>query len=467
MEYAKTYSGLALIADPIYRYASFTVPRACHPSEATEMDLLDSPWMQRLRRIYQLQSARWVYPAAEHSRFQHSLGTMHLAGEFGRRLYPSLALSCREVPSPHCVEEILRVAGLLHDVGHGPYGHFFDDNYLDEFALSHEDLGDQIIKTELADIICNITRSPTGEFAAGERLDPAMVAFLIKKPAPEEKRQPKWLKLLRHLFSGIFTADNLDYVQRDAFMTGFSLDMVDIDRLFFYSFFTRQGLTLHQAGVSALSRFLHARLNLYAHVYFHRTTRAIDLHLQEIFRDTMKILLPKPPHRNLASYLTLDEWYLFNQVQEWSRGKDPDLQHLGSQWRQIFQRSIKWKMAYSTEITIDQVQRGAKFLRPGDYEKQIRQYLPAKLREVALVVDMATQDPRPLNPMVDADRRVSIYNPVTGRSSLEPLMDIYRFIPARVVHFRVFSSSHEQDEAIAQASERALGGLDNPGKTNL
>ncbi|MCX5819658.1 MAG: metal-dependent phosphohydrolase, partial [Deltaproteobacteria bacterium] len=70
----------------------------------------------------------------------------------------------------------------------------------------------------------------------------------------------------------------------DAFMTGFSLDIVDIARLRFYTFFTKQGLTLHQAGVSALSRFLNARLNLYSNVYFHRTTRALDLHLQEIFR---------------------------------------------------------------------------------------------------------------------------------------------------------------------------------------
>ena len=82
-EYAKVYQGKALIADPIYQYASFTVPTPDFPDEKTEKDLIDSPWVQRLRRIYQLQSARWVYPAAEHSRFQHCLGTMHVAGEFG------------------------------------------------------------------------------------------------------------------------------------------------------------------------------------------------------------------------------------------------------------------------------------------------------------------------------------------------------------------------------------------------
>jgi HD superfamily phosphohydrolase len=94
--------------------------------------------MQRLRQIYQLQSARWVYPSAEHSRFQHSLGAMYLAGRFARHLYPSLKAAVPDCPSANYVEELLRVAALLHDIGHGPFGHFFDDNYLEQFGLTHE-----------------------------------------------------------------------------------------------------------------------------------------------------------------------------------------------------------------------------------------------------------------------------------------------------------------------------------------
>ena len=291
-EYAKVYQGKALIADPIYQYDSFTVPTPDFPDEKTEEDLIDSTWVQRLRRIYQLQSARWVYPAAEHSRFQHSLGTMHVAGEFGRYLYPSLKEVCKDTPSVNCVEELLRVAGLLHDVGHGPYGHFFDDHFLDQYKITHEDLGKLIITKRLGKIIRQIRRSPTGPFADGERLDPNHVAMIIKMPTGTDIKLPGWLQLLRQLFSGIYTVDNLDYVQRDAYMTGFSLDIVDITRLRFYTFFTKDGLTIHQAGVSALSRFLNARLNLYTNVYYHRTTRALDLHLQEIFRDTIGIIFP-------------------------------------------------------------------------------------------------------------------------------------------------------------------------------
>src|SRR5919204_2751213 len=111
------YDGSALIADPIHEYVSFTVPYPdSDPNERTEKDLIDSPWVQRLRYIYQLQSARWVYPSAEHSRFVHSLGAMHVAGRFARHLYPFLEKTGNEnVPSANYIEELLRVTALVHD----------------------------------------------------------------------------------------------------------------------------------------------------------------------------------------------------------------------------------------------------------------------------------------------------------------------------------------------------------------
>lgn len=466
-EYAGTYQGIALIADPIYRYASFTVPAAEGAGEATEKDLLDSPWLQRLRRIYQLQSARWVYPAAEHTRFQHSLGTMHIAGEFGRHLYPSLKEVCPEAPSPNCVEELLRVAGLLHDVGHGPFGHFFDDHFLDHYRLTHEDMGRLIIVRKLGRVIRRIRRSPSGPFAAGESLDPGAVAFLIRMPEQRDGAAPRWLQLLRQLFSGTYTVDNLDYVQRDAFMTGFSLDIVDIARLRFYTFFSREGLALHQAGVSALSRFLNARLNLYANVYFHRTTRALDLHLQEIFRDTMAMLLPANPAEALDAYLECDEWRLFAEVSRWAKSADPEKQRLGREWEKLHRREVKWKMSFSAEISVDQLQKGTRFSRASDYEERIRAHLPASRRRIPLRVDLATQDPRPLNPMADTEKRVNIFNPSIGTTSPEPLRDIYRFIPARIVHFRVFARNHDHDELLAGAAEKTLDAVEGASRTNL
>jgi len=467
MAYAREYQGKALIADPIYQYASFTVPTPDMRDEKTEKDLIDSPWVQRLRRIYQLQSARWVYPAAEHSRFQHSLGTMHVAGEFGKCLYPSLLEVCSDVPSSNYIEELLRIAGLLHDVGHGPYGHFFDDHFLDRYDLTHEDLGSRIILKKLGKMIRQIQRSPSGLFADGEYLDPQHVATLIKMPEECDGRKPRWLQLLRQLFSGIYTVDNLDYVQRDAYMTGFSLDIVDITRLRFYTFFTKDGLTLHQAGISALSRFLNARLNLYTNVYFHRTTRALDLHLQEIFRDTMGIIFPRNPAEALDEYLHCDEWNLFREVRGWLDDRDKTKRRLGREGARLYNREVKWKMSYSTEISVDQIPRGTQFSHAGGYEHQIRKLLPDSLKGMAFRVDIATQDPRPINPMTEREKRVNIFNPVTEKTSPEPLKEIYRFIPARIVHFRVFSLTHDHDAEIARAAERSLNSLEGTMRTNI
>lgn len=461
------YQGMALIADPIHQYALFTVPHNDDLKETTEKDLIDSPWLQRLRRIYQLQSARWVYPAAEHTRFQHSLGTMHVAGEFAKQLYPSLCDVCRDAPSVNYMEELMRIAGLLHDVGHGPYGHFFDEHYLSKWDLTHESIGQQIIIKKLGTVISRIRRSPSGPFADGEVLDPRQVAYLIKMPEAQDKRQPRWLQLAGQLFSGIYTVDNLDYVQRDAYMTGFSLDMVDIPRLRYYTFFTKDGITLHQSGISAMGRFLNARLNLYSNVYFHRTTRALDLHLQEIFHDTMTLIFPGSPLKNLEAYLRCDEWSLFNEVQGWLTAKDVTKRRLAGEWKKLYDRKVKWKMAFSTEISVAQIQRGTGFSRALDYEGKIRERLPAKLKGISFKVDLATQDPRPLNPMAESGKRVNIFDPVTGVTSLAPLEEIYRFIPARVMHFRVFALNHEHDEALSRAAGDALSSQETAIPTNV
>ncbi|MEO8208855.1 MAG: HD domain-containing protein, partial [Chloroflexota bacterium] len=172
------FSAVNLISDPIHGYIELTkrlsaaeaAAAGLPPEGVAEEDLLDTAWVQRLRRISQLQSARWVFPTAEHSRFTHGLGVMHEAGLWARSLYPSLSTvlaapdgaatpaAPAAVPSEGLVVETLRMAGLLHDVGHGPFAHYFDDRVLAAFpappdarrpgvkSLSHEDLSQLIIE---------------------------------------------------------------------------------------------------------------------------------------------------------------------------------------------------------------------------------------------------------------------------------------------------------------------------------
>ncbi|MBV9121891.1 MAG: HD domain-containing protein, partial [Planctomycetes bacterium] len=289
------YEREGLISDPLHGYITFSAARSS--GETAEQDLIDHPWVQRLRRIHQLQSVWWVYPSAEHTRFQHVLGSMHLAGRVALHLYPSLAEACGQdqVPSRAYVVSLVRVAALLHDVGHGPYGHFFDDHFLDQFQITHEDLGQRILQDHLGDLIRGIRANPHGQLASQEKLEPQQVAFLIKRPSTGGASVPLWLRLLRALFSGIYTVDNMDFVLRDSYMSGHGTRSFDLDRLLHYTFFTPYGLTLHAKGMDALIHFVEARSELFRSLYFHRTVRALDLSLAEIFGPTMDLLFPGNP----------------------------------------------------------------------------------------------------------------------------------------------------------------------------
>jgi HD superfamily phosphohydrolase len=459
------FGGTALIADPIHRYIQFTVPE--NKGEITEKALIDTPWVQRLRYIYQLQSARWVFPSAEHSRFQHSLGAMHLAGEFAKHLYPSLSrVLGSECPSLPFVEEYMRVTGLLHDIGHGPFGHFFDDNFLHNYDLTHEDLGQNIIQSQLGDIIRQLRRSPSGPFAGGEELKPEDVAFPIKKNGKEDNRKPRWLRFLQPLTSGIFTFDNLDYVARDSYMCGVAVGPVDRQRLMHYTFFTSKGLTLHKAGNSALTMFLNARLYLYTNVYYHRTTRAIDLHLREIFPETMTALFPGNPLNHMDDYLHLTDWSLLQDVSRWRRSDGP-LEVLGKEWETVLHRDVKWKMAYDRTLALNELRHGVSLIQDTDWERRIRSALPPTMRDLVFRIDMATQDPRPENPFAMGKKQIYIFDPSSGDIAKESLAELFEFIPSKVVQFRVFALDHEHDQLLAEVAENTLKGQPPAVKTSV
>ncbi len=386
------FSAVNLISDPIHGYVELTkrlapdeAAAAGLPSEEiAEDDLLDTAWVQRLRRISQLQSARWVFPTAEHSRFTHGLGVMHEAGLWARSLYPTLrsVLAARSpdgddaaaaAPSEGLVVETLRVAGLLHDVGHGPFAHYFDDRVLAGFpappdarrpgvkSLSHEDLSQLIIERELGPVIGALRRAPGNSpardaFAEDEAIDPRWVSFLVSKPALADPSMPRWVRLLQPLLSGVFTVDNLDYVRRDAHFTGVQVG-IDVERLRRYAYIGERGLTLYESGVPALEGFLGARLFLYQQVYFHRTVRAIDLDLGEVFAPSVRAIFgDRSPVEHLGAYADLDEYALLHQAARWSRGEDiagPGAARPGDGrverpvadgWRGILLRRPRWRV---------------------------------------------------------------------------------------------------------------------------
>jgi hypothetical protein len=373
-----------------------------------------------------------------------------------------------DCPSEALVEALLRVAGLLHDVGHGPFSHLCDSEYLEpRWGINHEVVGGHIIQEVLSREIGRIRRAPSGPFWDGESLDPSWVAYVIRRPLPEEREEgvPPWLRVLRLLFSsGIFTVDNLDFVLRDAYMTGFSKDPIDLERILYYTFISEKGVTYSSYGLASLEQFMQARINLFQAIYYHRTTRALDLSIKNVFHETLRELLPRNPLDVPEDYLELNEYSLFHTVRQWARGRHRRRKILGETWVRILQRRREWVTSFERTFHLDARDRSSPladlFLRR-DPENQkrieglIRQRLPRELREIPFVLDLASLDPRPDNPL-DPHQSLWIYNHHTRKVELRTLANLLENVPYRIIKMRILAPDHSHDEALATAAESLL-----------
>lgn len=449
--------------DPIHGYIAYTGRQHVPDGETSEADIIQHPWVQRLRYIHQLQTAWWVFPTAEHTRFQHVLGAMHLASRSIDRLYDSLVHACRKqgqsVPSQGYVETLVRMAGLLHDVGHGPFGHFLDDHFLSPFGLTHETLGAQIIQSQLGSLLANLRQNPNSRMQESERLDPAQVAWLIQRPKSNAADEgPMWLRFLRSLLSGIYTIDNMDFVLRDAYMTGYSTMSFDMERLLHYSFFSEQGLTIHDRGLNALLRFMAARSELFRAVYFHREVRAIDLQLTDLFAESKDLLFAGNPAENLDAYLDFTEASLLVDVGRWQQSEDARVRSLGQQWHQLLRQQVVWRMVCQRNLVFGEQDSEAAsiFSDPDSVERRVRQQLPPEAKDIALRVDIPRHIYRP-HTRGPARNQNFLYN--ADRDEIRTLADnqLFRHLPISQRVCRVYAHDHQFAKLIASALDSLLG----------
>ncbi|MGA2934786.1 MAG: HD domain-containing protein [Methanomicrobiales archaeon] len=221
---------MKFIKDPVHGYVEV---------EAELLPLLDSPPVQRLRHVKQLGFSCLVYPGANHTRFEHSLGTMHLATILARHL----GLDPADVL-------LIGAAGLLHDIGHGPFSHT-SEAFLSEFAgHDHHQVDHLLGEPALASAIEEAD------------LDPAAISALVRGEHP-----------LADLIHGDLDADRMDYLLRDAHYTGVPYGTVDAERLIQSSILTDGGLGIVESGVQAAESLLIARTLMRSAVYFHHTSR--------------------------------------------------------------------------------------------------------------------------------------------------------------------------------------------------
>jgi uncharacterized protein len=213
--------------------------------------VLDHPVVQRLRRIHQLGTAHLVYPGAHHRRFEHCLGASHLAGRFASALGLEGGASAT-----------VRAAALLHDVGHGPFSHAFEELVKEE-GRRHEEASVDLIRW-----------GPLADLLRQGGIDPVAVAETVAGRGP-----------LAPLVSGPLDADRMDYLLRDAHYTGVPTS-VDAERLIEVARSEPgAGLVLDESGLTAAEGLLTTRFLMYPAVYLHHTVRASESMLQAAIRE--------------------------------------------------------------------------------------------------------------------------------------------------------------------------------------
>jgi uncharacterized protein len=233
-----------IINDPVYGFINI-------PGDFV-FDLIEHPWFQRLRNIKQLGLTSFVYPGANHSRFQHGLGALHLM---------DMAISTlrnKGVVISEIEEEATFIAILLHDTGHGPFSHALENSIIS--GISHEDIS------------LLLMRKLNEEY--GGKLDLAIEIFRGTYPR----------KFLHELISGQMDMDRLDYLRRDSFFTGVIEGAVGSDRIIRMLNVVDDSLVIDEKGIYSLEKFLIARRLMYWQVYMHKTVLSSESLLVKILK---------------------------------------------------------------------------------------------------------------------------------------------------------------------------------------
>lgn len=283
------------LRDPIHRTIHFS---------QDEKHIIDHPYVQRLRHIRQLGFTYLVYPGATHDRFSHAVGAMHVAG----RMWEQLCTTSGHVVRKHFSDKdiayfrkIVRLAALLHDLGHPPFSHV-SERFMPAFSAldlpsdwfveagvsrqaTHEDYS--------AMLVASLGRSEESPLSWDDSRNIASLIHHGVSPSPSwedrfgtgEDGKGGIHRLLRSLISGELDCDRMDYLLRDAYYTGVAYGAHDIDHLITNLGVVEVGSgtfvrTIDSTAVRAFEDFLLARYHMFIQVYMHKTTIAFDLFLE-------------------------------------------------------------------------------------------------------------------------------------------------------------------------------------------
>ncbi len=266
-----------LIKDPVHGYISVS---------EEELRIIDAYAVQRLRRIIQLPFVYLVYPGARHTRFDHSLGCMYLAGEFAEKL-----------GLDEYRKKVLRIAGLLHDVGHAPYSHLFE-TFLEESGLGHEDMTRRILRED----------QEIREAVEKNGVDLRDVLDVLEGRAVESP-----------IISGPMDADKLDFLMRDAYFTGAPYGLIDVKRIILRNRLIDGKLAVNVNAVGAVEEMALARYQNFLNIYFHHTVRGAQI----LFLTGARMLGKFSDFSSMSvrEYLEMDDYVVWCEMKRSEKAK--------------------------------------------------------------------------------------------------------------------------------------------------
>lgn len=279
---------------------------------ALERELIDSEPFQRLRNIKQLAMTYLVFHGAEHTRFGHSIGVMHMVTRAFESAVKNGKPDWTEVKIAF-YRQLLRLIALTHDLGHAPFSHAAESVF--PVGMEHEDFTRKIVlETEIRDIIDKIGDAFQKEYGSEYQITPELICDIYQGKNPGPNMEYIFLK---SFMDSEMDCDKMDYLLRDALYCGVNYGKYDVERLIScLTVYQNDGfprLAIRSGGVQAFEEFMLARYFMFVQVYFHRTRRFFD----KMYFLALKEVLPGGTFPvDTREYLLWDDYRVWNLLRE-------------------------------------------------------------------------------------------------------------------------------------------------------